>query len=108
MSTGAHQQALFPAKNIESYLIQQPLESFTYKDKGSLISLSQDDSIGTLMGRLMGRLMGNITRHGFIAKMLDRAHYRSHQLSIDGFYKTIVLMLSDFLGRSTGDKTKLH
>lgn len=104
MSTGAHQQALFPAKNIEPYLIQQPLESFTYKDKGSLISLSQDDSIGTLMGRLMG----NITRHGFIAKMLDRAHYRSHQLSIYGFYKTIVLMLSDFLGRSTGDKTKLH
>jgi NADH dehydrogenase len=98
VSTGAHQQALFLTKNIESYLKQQPRESFTYKDGGSLISLSQDNSIGTLMGKLMG----------FIAQMLYGAHYRSHQLSIDGFYKTIVLMLSDFLGRSTGDKTKLH
>jgi NADH dehydrogenase len=90
--------------NLERVLTNQSLKSFVYTDRGSLISLSKEDSVGTLMGRLMG----NVNVHGFLAKVIYTSLYRSHQFSIHGFYKTAVLIVSDLLGRSTGQRTKLH
>jgi NADH dehydrogenase len=100
----AHQQASLLFNNIERLLNNQSLMAFVYTDRGSLISLSKDDSVGTLMGRLMG----NVNVHGFLAKVIYKSLYRSHQFSIHGFYKTAVLIISDLLGRSTGQRTKLH
>jgi NADH dehydrogenase len=100
----AHQQARLMMENIERVIKNQSLKSFVYTDRGSLISLSKEDSVGTLMGRLMG----NVNVHGLLAKLIYTSLYRSHQYSIHGFYKTAVLIVSDLLGRSTGQRTKLH
>ncbi len=100
----AHQQADLLASNILRKIDGKPLRKFNYKDRGSLISLSKEDSVGMLMGRLTG----NINIHGFLAKAIYVSLYRSHQLSVHGWYKTLVLIISDVLGRSTGQRTKLH
>lgn len=100
----AHQQASLLANNIEQMIYKKALKPFVYTDRGSLVSLSKDDSVGTLMGSLTG----NVNVHGFLAKIIYASLYRSHQLSIHGFYKTTILILSDLLGRSTGQRTKLH
>jgi len=100
----AHQQAQLLAKNLVRSLHNKPLKTFQYKDHGSLVSLSREDSVGVLMGRLMG----NVNIHGLLAKWIYLSLYRSHQLAIHGWYKTLILIISDALGRSTGQRTKLH
>jgi NADH dehydrogenase len=100
----AHQQASLLIGNIERLLKKKSLIAFEYIDRGSLISLSKENSVGTLMGRLIG----NVNVNGFLAKLIYRSLYRSHQSSIHGIYKTAVLIISDLLGRSTGQRTKLH
>ncbi|MFT7224151.1 MAG: NADH dehydrogenase [Cellvibrionaceae bacterium] len=100
----AHQQALCMADNLQRYLKKDTLKPFVYTDRGSLISLSQNKSVGLLMGRLLG----NVNIYGFTAKILYRSLYRSHQLFIYGLVKTGLLILSDLLSRSTGPNTKLH
>jgi NADH dehydrogenase len=100
----AHQQASLLADNIERFINKESLNAFVYTDRGSLISLSKEDTVGTLMGRLMG----NVNVHGLLAKIIYASLYRSHQYTIHGFYKATILIISDLLGRSTGQRTKLH
>lgn len=100
----AHQQASTMAKNLVAIIEGKALRPFVYKDHGSLVSLSKEESVGTLMGNLTG----NINIHGWLAKVIYITLYRSHQLSVHGFFKTAALIIGDLLGRSTGQRIKLH
>ena len=62
----AHQQANLVARSIINRLQGKSLETFVYRDYGSLISLSSH----TAIGNLMGNLTGNVMLEGFLAKML--------------------------------------
>src|SRR6266481_5930114 len=46
----AHQMAETADRNIRNLIAQRPIEDFTYRDRGSLVSISRFSTVGTLMG----------------------------------------------------------
>ena len=100
----AHQQAHFLAQAITRRIEGRPLPSFTYRDYGSLVSLSREGAVGTLMGNLMG----SFKVEGWLARMFYISLYRMHQRSLFGTRRVVARMLADALGRSTEPRLKLH
>ncbi|MOA31926.1 NADH dehydrogenase [compost metagenome] len=100
----AHQQASLLAKAFTLRLEGKPLPEYRYQDYGSLISLSRFSAIGNLMGNLMG----SVKLEGWLARMFYISLYRMHQMALYGRFRTVLLMLSDRLGRSTEPRLKLH
>lgn len=96
----ANQQSILLAKSMKARLNGQALPVFTFNDKGSLVSLSQTNSVGNLMGK--------INVQGFLARMMYVSLYRMHQMALHGMFKTMVLMSKDILARTSGPKLKLH
>lgn len=99
----ADQQSKFLASQVPRYLAGRELEHYTYRDRGSLVSL--DD---TAVGTLMGALLGNVTFEGWAARMSYRMLYRSHQRALHGSLRAMALWISDFLARRTRPRLKLH
>ncbi|MNZ41712.1 NADH dehydrogenase [compost metagenome] len=100
----AHQQASLLARAFTLRLEGKPLPEYRYQDYGSLISLSRFSAIGNLMGNLMG----SVKLEGWLARMFYISLYRMHQMALYGRFRTVLLMLSDRLGRSTEPRLKLH
>ena len=100
----AHQQASLLAKNLCRLLEGKPQSEYTYRDYGSLISLSSFSAVGNLMGNLTG----NVMLEGRLARMFYVSLYRMHQMALYGVPRTLMLMLSDQFGRPTEPRLKLH
>lgn len=100
----AHQQASLLAKSIKLRIAGQALPEYRYRDYGSLISLSSFSAVGNLMGNLMG----SVKLEGWLARMFYISLYRLHQMALYGTTRTLLLMLSDRIGRSTEPRLKLH
>ncbi|AYC34309.1 NAD(P)/FAD-dependent oxidoreductase [Pseudomonas cavernae] len=100
----AHQQASLLVKSFKQRLAGQALPEYHYKDYGSLISLSHFSAVGNLMGSLMG----SVKLEGWLARMFYISLYRMHQMALYGVSRTLLLMLSDRIGRSTEPRLKLH
>lgn len=96
----ANQQAIVLAKSMKARVAGQVLPTFTFSDKGSLVSLSQQNTVGSLMG--------NIYVQGFMARMMYVSLYRMHQMVLHGITKTTLLMLKDLLSRGSSPTLKLH
>ena len=96
----AHQQASFLEHTIYRYLQQEPLQDFIYKGKGSLVSISNTDTLGVLMG--------NVNIHGFVAKILYKFLYQLHLIRIHGPLKTFAILSSNLFRRATSPRIKLH
>lgn len=100
----ARQQAIHLARALPGRLAGKPLPEFVYKDYGSLISLSRYTTLGTLMGSLLG----NITFEGWLARLAYRSLYRTHQQTIYGAPRTLLIMLADWFRHRVGPSLKLH
>ncbi|MDH1623647.1 NAD(P)/FAD-dependent oxidoreductase [Pseudomonas chengduensis] len=100
----AHQQASLLAKSLRLKISAQPLPEYRYRDYGSLISLSSFSAVGNLMGNLTGSVM----LEGWLARVFYVSLYRMHQMALYGTLRTLLLMLSDRIGRSTEPRLKLH
>jgi NADH:ubiquinone reductase (H+-translocating) len=100
----AHQQATLLAKSLKQRIDGQPLPEYHYRDYGSLISLASFSAIGNLMGNLTGSVM----LEGWLARVFYVSLYRMHQMALYGAFRTLLLMLSDRIGRSTEPRLKLH
>ena len=100
----AHQQAAMLAKSLTSQLKGEPPLAFTYKDYGSLISLSKDSAVGNLMGAITGDMM----IEGTLAKWFYISLYRMHQMTLFGKVKTGALILKDLISKTTRPHLKLH
>ncbi|GAA4648339.1 NAD(P)/FAD-dependent oxidoreductase [Kistimonas scapharcae] len=100
----AHQQASLVARSIIDSLKGKAPGNFSYKDHGSLISLSTH----TAVGNLMGNLTGNIMLEGFLARMFYISLYRLHQMALYGKWRTGIIMVKDLLERTTRPRLKLH
>ena len=96
----ANQQAIFLEKALAAYIAAQPLPEFVFKDKGSLVSLSDRNSVG--------HVMGNINIEGFVARLMYMSLYRFHQIALHGLFKTSILMLKDVLSKSARPQLKMH
>lgn len=100
----AHQQATFLVSAIKKFIEQKPLPLFRFRDYGSLISLSHYETVGNLMGRITKSLMVE----GMIARVAYLSLYRSHQVSLYGFWRVAMLMFANLLTRQVRPRLKLH
>lgn len=99
----ADQQAKFLASSLPKYLTGRELPKYTYRDRGSLVSLD-DNAVGTIMGALLS----NVTFEGWAARMSYRWLYRSHQRALHGTFRALTLWISDLVSRRTRPRLNLH
>lgn len=101
----AHQQAAHMISQIERRLRGDALTPFTYRDFGSLVSLGNHSTVGSLMGFLLGP---SIFIEGLFARMMYRSLHAMHERALHGTPRTALGLLSRGLSRRTGPQVKLH
>lgn len=101
----AHQMASCVANNILAQLKGKPLKPYSYKDHGSLVSLSSYSTVGSLMGNLM---RGSMMIEGHLARLVYISLYRLHQIALHGYCKTALMMLVGHINRIIRPRLKLH
>jgi NADH dehydrogenase len=83
----------------------KPAKPFIYTDQGSLVSLAEYSSVGSLMGSLS---QGSFFVEGQIAKLMYWALHKQHQLALGGIKKTALITLSEMIDRTHRPRIKLH
>ncbi|KJY68231.1 NADH dehydrogenase [Vibrio coralliilyticus] len=101
----AHQMASCAFSNIVAKLNGRELKAYVYKDKGSLVSLSQFSTVGSLMGNLT---KGSMMVEGRIARVVYISLYRLHQMALHGLFKTALIILMGRINRVLRPNLKLH
>ncbi len=101
----AHQMADTVFDNICRIMKGKQLKSFTYRDQGSLVSLSRFSTVGSLMGNLVG---GAMAVEGRMARFIYTSLYRMHLIGIHGWLKGLGLMVIGRVNRIVRPKLKLH
>ncbi|WED20820.1 NAD(P)/FAD-dependent oxidoreductase [Vibrio sp. JC009] len=101
----AHQMADQAFSNIIAKLNNKSLKAYIYKDHGSLVSLSNFSTVGSLMGNLT---KGSMMVEGRIARMVYISLYRMHQMALHGVVKTALMMLVGRINRVLRPNLKLH
>ena len=101
----AHQMASLVAKNIIATLKDKPLVDYKYTDYGSLVSLSNYSTVGSLMGNLT---KGSMKIEGRLAKLVYVSLYRMHQVALHGYVKTALMTVVERINRVLRPRLKLH
>ncbi|ADD79483.1 NAD(P)/FAD-dependent oxidoreductase [Candidatus Riesia pediculicola] len=81
----ASQMADLCYQNILLMLKKKTLRSYSYKDRGFLISLSKLNTVGNIF---INPIKRPIQIHGSLARIIYLSLYRNYQISIHGFLKT--------------------
>lgn len=101
----AYQQAMYLARQLPHLMAGDTVKPFVYTDQGSLVSLAEYSSVGSLMGSLS---KGSFFVEGQIAKFMYWALHKQHQLALGGVKKTALITLSEMLDRTHRPRIKLH
>ncbi|MES2564040.1 MAG: NAD(P)/FAD-dependent oxidoreductase [Pseudomonadota bacterium] len=101
----AHQQATHLMRNLSRRLNRKPLQPYEYRDFGSLVSLGEYSTVGSLMGKLFGPGM---FVEGFFARFMYISLYRMHLYALHGTAKVLFDMLGRLFARRTEPRVKLH
>jgi NADH:ubiquinone reductase (H+-translocating) len=101
----AHQQAMHLAKMMKRRLAGAPLAPYRYRDFGSLVSLGEYSTVGSLMGALLG---GSIFIEGLFARLMYVSLYNMHLYALHGLAKTLLDTLARLITRRTEPRVKLH
>ena len=101
----AHQQASHIYKEIDSIIAGKQLKAYHYRDFGSLVSLGEFSSVGSMMGGLIG---GSLMVDGLFAKLMYLSLYKLHQLALHGWIKVTLDTISRLIHRRTDSIVKLH
>jgi len=101
----AHQQATHLYGQIQRRLAGKPLQDYTYRDFGSLVSLGEFSTVGNMMGRLVG---GNLMVEGTFARLMYLSLYKLHELALHGPGKVTLNTLARLITRRTSPLVKLH
>ena len=101
----AHQQASHLFSQINQIISGKPLKPYQYRDFGSLVSLGEYSSVGSMMGGLIG---GSLMVEGLFAKLMYISLYKLHQLALHGWVKVFLDTISRLIHRRTDSIVKLH
>ncbi len=101
----AHQQASHLAKQLKLHVQGKPVEDWTYRDFGSLVSLGKYSTVGSLMGALTG---GSMMIEGYFARLMYVSLYKMHEYALHGFAKVFLDTLARLIIRRTEPHVKLH
>ncbi len=78
---------------------------FVFKDQGSLVSLAEYSSVGSLMGSLT---RGSLFIEGQFAKLMYWGLHKQHQMALSGIRKMALMTLTELLSRAYRPRIKLH
>ena len=85
---------------------QAPTESpYEYRDYGSLVSVGQSTSVGSLMGSLRG---ASWFVQGAVARTMYASLHLMHHRAVMGTTRTALLAVARFLIRRSTPLVKLH
>ncbi len=101
----AYQQAMYLVRALPRLQRGEPVPPFVFRDQGSLVSLSEYSSVGSLMGSLT---KGSFFIEGQLAKIMYWALHKQHQLALGGWKKTALITLSEMIDRTYRPRIKLH
>ena len=101
----AYQQAMYLVRALPKLQRGEPVAPFVFRDQGSLVSLSEYSSVGSLMGSLT---KGSFFIEGQLAKIMYWALHKQHQLALGGWKKTLLITLSEMIDRTYRPRIKLH
>ncbi|MGF1619850.1 MAG: NAD(P)/FAD-dependent oxidoreductase [Rhodomicrobiaceae bacterium] len=101
----AFQQARYLARAIPAHLRGERVKPFQYSDFGSLISLGEDNAVGTLMGWVRG---AGIRIEGFLAQSIYSWLYKRHQAALYGWWGVLLDSLGRWMRGATRPRVKLH
>jgi NADH:ubiquinone reductase (H+-translocating) len=101
----AHQQSSHLIRQIRNRLEGRPVEPFVYRDFGSLVSLGEFSTVGSLMGFITGR---DMLVEGFVARLMYRSLYKMHEVALHGLWTVGLDSIARLLTRRTEPHVKLH
>jgi NADH:ubiquinone reductase (H+-translocating) len=101
----AHQQAETLAKSLIRQLQGRPLLEFDYKDYGSLVSLGNYSTVGSLMGAVAS---GSVFIEGTLAKWMYWSLHKHHQVAVNGLFHTWLATWVETIDRVRNPRIKLH
>lgn len=101
----AHQMASVVYDNIIATTRNEKLKDYQYKDYGSLVNLSRYSTVGSLMGNLM---KGSMFVEGRLARFVYVSLYRLHLIAIHGWFKAMIILAAQRIGKVVKPKLKLH
>jgi NADH dehydrogenase len=101
----AHQQASHMVGQIRRRLAGKTLLDYRYRDFGSLVSLGEYSTVGSMMGGLIG---GNLVFEGLFARMMYLSLYKMHELALHGAPKVMLNTTARLITRRTESHVKLH
>ena len=101
----AHQMAAQVLENISASFKGEELQEYVYKDYGSLVNLSKYSTVGSLMGNLM---KGSMFVEGRLARFVYVSLYRLHLIAIHGWFKAMIILAAQRIGKVVKPKLKLH
>ena len=101
----AYQQAMYLARALPDLMAGKTVAPFVFTDQGSLVSLAEYSSVGSLMGSLT---KGSFFIEGQLAKLMYWALHKQHQLALGGIKKTALITLSEMIDRTHRPRIKLH
>ena len=101
----AHQQASHMIEQVENILAGRSLTPFVYRDFGSLVSLGEYSTVGSLMGFVVGKSM---FIEGLFARLMYRSLYKMHQTALHGGAPTLWRTAVGLLGTRGAPGVKLH
>ena len=105
----AHQQASLMIKQVQRRLAGRPLLPYRYRDFGSLVSLGEFSTVGTMMGGPLDRLMGgSLMIEGLMARIMYLSLYKMHEVALHGYAKVTLDTLARLITRRTEPHVKLH
>lgn len=101
----AHQQATTLLKTLRRRLEGRPPLEYHYRDFGSLVSLGEYSTVGSLMG---GLHRGTLMLEGAIAGLMYKSLYQMHLVALHGWVKVALDTLARSITRRTEPHIKLH
>jgi NADH dehydrogenase len=101
----AHQEASHLYTQLQRRLQGEPMNPFRYRDFGSLVSLGDYSTVGSLMGFIVGKSM---FIEGLFARVMYRSLYKMHEMALHGPLKVTLDTFARLLTRRTEPEVKLH
>ncbi len=101
----AHQQASTLGKSLVRMLQGKSLLEFHYRDHGSLVSLGNYSTVGSLMGAIA---RGSVFIEGSIAKWMYWWLHKNHQITVNGWFRTWLQTWSETINWVRNPRIKLH
>ena len=108
LAQAAQQQARLLARSLRGLGEGEPMREFTFRDRGSLVSLGRRDAVGRIEA-VEGRGAGRGLRLGGVAaRWAYWALQRRHMAVLHGFGRTLMVTLGSWLVRQPLPRVKLH